>query len=268
MALPDNYDPWLHLQETLLTTFNLAVEQSFVGVPVDSIETALGSLRQACLLQMEDSAAMTQIRMMLFYFTLQGNLPTPIYGIPVQELQSNAKFHPQVKFYFLEDYSITEAAEKLPRATGQMTFRLMNFTSATINKSEALILAEKIKVAFGEGSGFTYEKGPNKYTYKDPVNGYDFRLLTISKAEAIRVIETVLEIQGHTFDETAIISHTSDKVYPAVPPTVEVYGTTVPAPRTRPTCMLRFRYAQLLVHGKINAVTLVDLTGKGMPLVR
>lgn len=268
MALPDNYDPWLHLQSQLLSTYNLQVEQNFIGVPADDISTALGGLRQACILQPDDNVAMTNIRMMLYYFTLQGQLPTPVYGIPVTEFQSHNTFLPQIKMFFLEDYNFAENTEKLPRASSEISFRLKNFTSQTINPSQALTLANSIKEFFGGGGGFTWERGTTKVTYLDATKGYDFRLLVSSESEAVRVIQQVLEIQGHSFDETLVNVHQSRKAFPAVPSQIEVYGKSVRDKRKRPTVTVRFRYAQLLIDGLVNSISLYDMTGKRQSLVK
>jgi hypothetical protein len=268
MPLPDNYNPWLFLHEQLLTTYNLDVESTFVGVPIDDLTNPLSALRTACLLQVDDTVDMTLLRFMLFYFTLKGHLPTPVYGIPVQEFQSNATFRPQVKLFFMEDYSSTLVAEKLPRATAEITFRLMNWNSQTINPSEARTLASSIKTLFGTGQGFVWEKGTVKVTYADPIHGYDFRLLAISESEAVRVINKVLEIQGHSFNESKVTVHQSRSNFPVIPPTIEVYGKSVKGKRRRPITNVRFRYAELLVDGMPNSVSLVDLTGKRTPLAK
>lgn len=268
MPLPDGFDPWKHLFSQLLSTYNLDVERSFVGVPVADIETALGSLRQACVIQPEDSTAMVNIRMMLYYFTVRGDLPTPIYGLPYFDTQSEVTFKPQVKMHFLEDYNLAENSEKLPRATAEISFRLMNYNAQSINQAEAMTLATSIKEFFGVGAGFTWEKGTVKVVYHDPVHGYDFRLLAQSEGEAVRVIQKVLEVQGHTFDETLVGVSTTHKNFPVVPPMVEVYGKSVRGKRKRPITTVRFRYAQLHVDGLPNPITLVDTTGKRLPLVR
>lgn len=268
MALPDNYDPWLHLQSQLLSTYNLEVERNFIGVPANDISTSLGGLRQACLLQPDDTTAMTNIRMMLYYFTLQGQLPTPIYGIPVADHQAEITFRPQVRLYFLEDYNFTENAEKLPRATAEISFRLMNYTSQTINPSESLTLANNIKEFFGVSGGFTWGKGTTKVTYHDATHGYDFRLLVPSESEAVRVIQQVMEIQGHSFDETLVNVSSSRKAFTNIPPMVEIYGKNVRGKRRRPVATVRFRYAEMAIDGLAHSISLVDLTGKRQPLVK
>ena len=137
MPLPDDFNPWEHLHGMLLGAYNGSVERTFVGVPNDDISQALGGMKIACLLQPDDTVDMTILRMLLYYFVFKGNLPTPVYGIPVNDYQSEIIYRPQIQLHFIEDYSLMLAENKLQRTNSEISFRLMNETSATMNPSKA-----------------------------------------------------------------------------------------------------------------------------------
>ncbi|NJN13888.1 MAG: hypothetical protein HC815_40875 [Richelia sp. RM1_1_1] len=151
-------------------------------------------------------------------------------------------------------------------ATGEITFRLMDETSATISRTKAEVLAKAIKREFTSPT-FIWEKGWYKYTYKDVERGYDFRLLVKSKTEGVAIVRKVLEVQGHPFsdDNQQYIDH--DRTYSLNPGTHRVYGSTAKKPIQRPRVDVRFRYAQLLVHGRVNAINLVAMSDVGLKSV-
>ncbi|MBN3959253.1 hypothetical protein [Nostoc sp. NMS8] len=98
MPLPDNFSEFEHLQDLVRLEHNKAVKAYFKNQEDDDISTPKASLKHACLIKDEDTAAMTQMRLWLFEITIghAQSLQTPIYGIPVQELQRESKFRPQI----------------------------------------------------------------------------------------------------------------------------------------------------------------------------
>jgi hypothetical protein len=157
-------------------------------------------------------------------------------------------------------------AAKIRPAESQITFRLMNYTPSTITPTYAKELALLIKESLAEGTGWQFERGTTKVSYKDTTNGYDFYLLVSSKAEGIRVIEKIISLRGHPFEESYVITHTSDRVFPSDPGTQEVYGKVERKPRIRPTTSVGFLRAELFVQGIKKPVLLVAKAGKGNPL--
>jgi len=264
--LPEDFSPWEHLHGMLLTSFNQAVERSFINVPPD-ITTALGGMRVACILQDDDSVEMTVLRLLLFYFVFKGELPTPVYAAPIPDVQSEVKFRPQVHLLFKEDWNATLLQEKLSPATAQISWRLMHETSQTINESKAKVLALRIKELLGLEGGFTWEKGTKKVVYRDSTNGIDFRLLAQSEGEGQRVIEKILTVIEAPFHEELLGVASNHKNYPVVPAMQEVYGKERRKPRERPITRVRFQRAELTIHGLQNPVILLDRTGKHESLV-
>ena len=139
--------------------------------------------------------------------------------------------------------------------------RLINETSASYTPEKAKLLANKIKTSFSSGKGFTWKKGREKWVYKDASKGYDFRLLAWNEAEAKKVIEQVLDIQSHSPNWDLLSVATKKKNYTTIPGTHQVYGKQRRKPRDRPIAFVRFRRAELKLHGLFSDITLIDRTG-------
>lgn len=263
MPLPENFSEFEHLQDTIRRDYNKAVRAYFKNQADDDLSTPKSSLKHACLIKDDDTATMTLMRMWLFEITVghAQSLQTPVYGIPVQELQSNAKFKPQVKLYFKEAYDEEVHKDGTPQARGEITFRLMDETSETISRTKAEQLAKAIKQEIATPV-LVWEKGWFKSTYLDTERGYDLRLLVKSKVEGERIVKKLLTIQNHTFNSDYFQFVDHNRSYPINPGTHRVYGHTVKKFRTRPRADLKFCYAQLLIHGQIKPVNLVSVGGR------
>ncbi|MCY7272387.1 MAG: hypothetical protein LH702_01240, partial [Phormidesmis sp. CAN_BIN44] len=106
--------------------------------------------------------------------------------------------------------------------------------------------------------------------YKDPSKGYNFQLYIWNETEAKRVIEQVLDIRGHSPNwEKYLDGTTKKKTFPIVPGNQFLFGKSRRKPRERPIATVRFKYAELKIHGLPNDIQLVDRTGfRRNPLVK
>lgn len=261
MPLPEGFNEFEHLQDLIRREHNKFVREYFKNELDDDISTPRASLKHACLIKDEDTAAMTEMRQWLFEITCRHaqSLQPAIYGIPVSTYHDSIAFYPQVMLYFLEDLQNVEEGHQPVDA--EISFRLMHETSATYTPVKAKALATRIKSALSSGNGFVWKKGREKWIYQDNSKGYDFRLLAWNEAEAKKVIEQVLDIQSHSPDWNLLSVATKKKQYTTVPGTHEVYGKSRRKPRDRPIAFVRFRYAELKLHGLFNDITLIDRTG-------
>lgn len=258
MSLPEEFSAWDHLREQLIAAHNMNVNRTFLGVPDNDISTSMGGMKVACLLEEDDTVDMFLLRMYLYYFVFQGNLPQPIYGIPVSDYDSEITYRPQIKLIFKEDWNAHLLTSELYPATAEISYRLMHETGATMTPAKAKTIALKIKELFSLEGGFTFEKGPQIVYYKDSHNGCEFRLLVVNEAEGVRVIERVLEVAGHSFDEHKVSVSQSRQSFPANPGLQEVYGREQRKPRRRPTTRVRFKRAELVIWGLRRPLVLVD----------
>lgn len=269
MPLPEGFNEWEHLQAQLIRLHNREVRDWFHDIEVDDdISTPRGSLKRACLLQDNDSISLTVLRILLFEVSFKHaqSLQPPVYGIPTTSFQDSVEFHPQVKLFFTED--LHEADEDYGAATAEISFRLMNETSQTVSESNARTIANRIKSVFASGGGYRWQKGKNKYSYRDPQKGYHFIMACASEGEAREVIGKVLDIQEHAPDWDLLTESKPNRSYPANPGTQRIFGKTCKKPRRRPQRYVRFRYAELHLWGLPNPIILVDRTGvKQRPLV-
>lgn len=264
MPLPEGYSPWEHLQSVLMFTYNRVVRREFRDVGEENwdpdISTSRSSLRVACTIDESDSAIMVLIRMFLFYIVLRqaSDLHPPLYTTPTELYQTVFKFHPQVTLYFREDLEDVEAGYKPIDAV--ISFRLMNETSQSLSPANAEVLARRIYSLFGGATAYRWRKGRTKLMYKDVERGYDLKVHAFSEGEGREVIAKVLSIQNHSIENSNLTISELAAPPPIVPPTRFVYGESRRMPRSRPVGWVRFRYAELHIHGVNKAITLVDTT--------
>lgn len=264
MPLPNNFSAWEHFQSTLIQVQNRRVRDEFSDADDDDISTPRSSLKQACILRDDDSAMLTLLRLEFFYYVLRKaqDLQTPVYGIPVPSFQEARKFRPQIQLYFQEDSEDVEPG--YTPVTGEISFRLMTESAETITESEARNYANKIRTSFSSGAAFVWKKGKIMSTYTDRARGYQLQLLCRNRTEGRRVIEQILDIQGHSPDwQFMNVSENEEPTqrFPTVPSNVTIMGKSRKKPRQRPIADVRFQYALLHLHGLPHPIVLVDRTG-------
>lgn len=182
-----------------------------------------------------------------------------VYGIPAAEVQEQRKFKPHVTLYFEQD--IKDITPGYSRVTGEISFRLMKEESTTLTEAKLKTLAQKIKSKFGGSTPFVWSKGKEYWTYTDPKRGYKLQLLCPSQEEAMRVIEQVLDIQGHSPEWEKLKINANVKAATAYPNTSDkavILGKTRRLPRRRPLAKVKFRYAHILIWGITQPIELVS----------
>lgn len=190
---------------------------------------------------------------------LESKPQNTVYGIPAAEVQEQKKFKPHVTLYFEQD--IKEIAAGYSAVTGEISFRLMKEESTTLNEQKLKILAQKIKSKFGGSTPFVWNKGKEYWTYTDAKLGYKLQLLCPNEAEAVRVVEQVLDIQNHSPDWEKLKQNANARpstAYPSTPKKALILGKSRRLPRRRPVAKVKFRYAHLLVWGITEPIELVS----------
>lgn len=273
MAIPPEFNEVEHLQSVVRRYVNRQIREDFQDLGDDTWEpetgTTRGAMRHALTHKDNDSLPMSLSRMFLYYFTYgkAAALQAPIYGMPSIAFQELFRFKPQVRLLFLEDQSLVDDGYEAVKA--EISFRIMSETETTMTPAKAQVLANKINTLFAEGKGFTWKKGHEKWIYYDQSKGYQLSLLAWNEVEAKKIIEQVLDIQGHSPDwEEHLTVSTKKRSFLTIPKMKYVYGKNRREPRDRPVAFVRFRYAELHLWGMFNAITLVDKTGlKRNPLI-
>lgn len=224
------------------------------------LTTPRGQLARVLLHEDEDPYLVTLLKCWFFEHIRGQAYRVPYYGIPVSSFQESRKFQPQIKLYFQEDLEDVEPG--YPPVTGEIGFRLMGYTSETLTPAAAESLANRVKLAFGDGGrGHIWRKGNAMATYTDWGKGYQLQLLVRSESEAMELIGKVLDIQNDT-PTWAKMNYSENKApaeaFPTIPDRDMIYGELRREPRRRPIASVRFQYALLHIHGVAAPVVLYD----------
>lgn len=262
---------WEQLQDVLQWTHNKRVIAEFRDLADSNgdfnpnFNVPRHRLRVASTIQEADTSSMVLCRLWLFYVILgkAAEFQTPIYGIPVPSYQETLKFKPQIQLYFHED--LQDVDNDYSPVTGEISVRLMDETSASLNDADLTRYASKINTLFASGSGFVWRKGKTMAAYTDREKGYSLRLLCRDAAEGRRVIEQVLDIQSHNPQWEYLTINQGDQPsasYPTIPPLERILGRNRRMPRARPIASVRFQTAFLHVRGIPRAIVLLDRSGR------
>ncbi|WP_375495397.1 hypothetical protein [uncultured Nostoc sp.] len=269
-ALPDNFNPFLHLQEVYLPQHNAAVRLFFSDLPNDwkpNIATARSSLRVACTMLAGENELMTAMRHRLFYDLLgYGNSNLIVYNGSTNDIAPPVAGHPKVYLYFSQD--VAGVPHGTTRLDAEYSFRLVKETAATYTKAKATALATLIKEFFlVSGQGIQFTKGKNIYRYSDPVNGYRLMIYANQETDALPVIQKMLECTETVYDQNKLTTHEPLRDNTVTPTEQLVYEKEIIPPKFRPIANVRFRYAYLEIPLVKKPIYLVDTTSKHIPLV-
>lgn len=263
MPIPPEFSHVEHLQSVIRKWINKEVREYFADVGDnldDDISTPRSSLKFACTHQDGDSLMMTELRWNLFERIRRSAYDVPFYGTPVTSFQEQRRFTPQIKLFFMEDSEDVEPG--YARVTGEISFRLMGYTSDTLTPAIAQQFATRVKSTFGlAGKGYIWQKGRTMASYTDWKKGYQLQLLVRSETDARALIENVLDIQQDTPKWSKMnISENQEpaSAYPPIPDREYIFGETRQLPRKRPVAKVRFQYALLHIHGVASPTVLYD----------
>lgn len=264
MPTPENFQPWEHLQDVIKKVHNKLVKEEFSDANDDDISTPRSSLKQACLVQDNDTVGIVLMRMMVYYYSLRKaqDLQQPYYGMPIEEAQVKRKTKPKIELYFLEDLNDIEPGYS--PVSGEISFRLMDETSTSLTEAKLLSYGNKIKSIFATGNGYIWRKGKEMVTYSDWEKGYQLQILCRDKTDGKQLINKVLDIQNDTPDWAKANLNKNEEesqAFPTNPGIQLILGKSRKKPRRRPIADVRFRYATIHIHGITLPIPLVDLSG-------
>ncbi len=263
--LPDDFDPWEHLQGQYLVEFNRRVRQYFSEHDADwkpNIGDKRSSMRVACTILDTDSYTMMALRMSFFFDLLGYNRKDLlVYHGSRENIEPPVKGHPKVRLYFSQDSgSVPKGYSKVD---AELSFRLMNETQATFTPENAHTLALKVKSQFiTSGQGVVFTKGKDIYAYKDVTKGYRLQVYCTTENDAKDIIRRALECQDVVFKEDNLTIHKPQKNSNPKPGKHLVYGKQRDLKQYRPIANVRFRYAVVEVPGLTKEIVLMDTTGR------
>jgi hypothetical protein len=266
MALPPQFSEQEHLQDTIRRWMNREIRDYFSELGGDEwdedITSPRASLRVACNHKDTDSLLMTSLRWDLFERVRLQRIQVPITGIPSGTYQETRRYRPQIQLYFLEDLADVEPGYS--PVAGEISFRLMQYSSDTITPAIANAYATRVRSNFSVGTGYLWRKGRGMLAYTEPRKGYGLKIFCRNEPEGQALINQVLDVGQDTpnWEKANYSENLSESAaYPVIPPTDRIYGQLRRIPRKRPIATVRFQYALLHVWGLAHPIPLVDRTG-------
>lgn len=263
---PPGPDPVEQFQRAVDRVYGRELRNWFYDVADDETldinNNARHALYRACQHLVDDSLILTVGRMLLFDMAVRGRYAAESIGTTDRAPHVIRRGKPKVLLFFMEDVGDVEPGYSPVR--GEISVRIMDETAESITQSRAQTLANRVKSNFAIGEGFLWKKGKVMCAYSDWEKGYQLQLLCRDKSEGRRVIEQVLDIQGHAPDwefMTVAENESPGEAYPIIPRTERILGQTRRLPRRRPIATVRFKYANLFVPGLPAPISLVDRTG-------
>jgi hypothetical protein len=279
MTIPDNFNPFEHLQQTYKTEFNRRVDRYFKDIGSNGdLSSPRASLKLACRIADNDNDAMMNMRHNLFFNVIgygRKNLAV-VYGSKFDTAPPVAG-HPQLFLHFSQDGAAQPTDE--PLIEHEKSCRLMNFSCSTdgvkpaITKADMIAIANEIKTLFLDNKkGITYTTGNKSASYTDPDNGFPKGnyLLVNAKADAVNIYSKMCNAIDVPYrGDSHIILNDPDK---ASTTTVTAGKTTILGKqrnnrRYRPVAVLRFRYAYISLGNLVAPVFLIDTTLRNPSLV-
>lgn len=183
-----------------------------------------------------------------------------VYNFIPERVQNIRSFKPQIEIKFKQPKA--EKVKDKQLLSGQISFRIMNKESTTITDTDVMTLAQKIKAKFATPP-FIWKKGKLMVSYSDWVKGYQIQLLVNNKTEGKRIIEQILDIQGHTPDwenMNLVLNEAPEKSFDETPKDKTILGKAEKQPTKRREGNVVFQYAQLFLSGREQPITLCDIS--------
>ncbi|MEH2243545.1 hypothetical protein [Nostoc sp.] len=276
-SLPDNFQPFEHLQGIYVPEHNALVGQYFSDHPNDwkpNIQTARSSLRVACTMLDTDNQLMMNLRHHLLFDLLgYGRKGLAIFYGSRESIDPPVVGYPKITFYFSQDSASMPAGENY-RADAECSVRLMKLENTSLNLREKLIeIAIEIKSQFLlNKQGIVLTKGKLCISYKDAKNGFPngTKILAKTEEDAIDIYQKICNVIDVVFNEKNI--NVGNPKRPStigeITETQTIMGKKRKVKAYRRVDNVRFRYAYCLVPGEPNPVFLIDTTGKYDSLVK
>ncbi|MGD1863316.1 MAG: hypothetical protein ACFB0D_02050 [Phormidesmis sp.] len=250
---------WEHLQSVLMRVQNKRVREGFrIDIPDDDITTPEGSLRHACTLKDTDTAAMTQLRLELFYTIREENsrsLPD-IWAVPDFTPDVYNELKPQVIISWAEKTDDWKARGAKRRKTMRTSFRLMDETSATLTESNIRQLRDKIAITFPRT--YKFKTGRYKVSYMDKPKGYSLIIAPHQLPKGDTFIKDILSIRGDTFEDDKRSQNNRTGTNYRTPRYVQTVEGRLELPERRQIAEVYLDKVELNVYGLQKNLMLID----------
>ena len=276
-ALPDNFQPFEHLQQVYIPQHNAIVKRFFSDHPDDwkpNIATPRSSLRVACTMLDSDNQLMMNLRHHLLFDLLgYGKKGLALFYGSRESIDIPVIGHPKIIFYFSQDSASVPAGQDY-KADLECSVRLMNLENTSLNLREKLIeIATEIKSQFiVNKKGIQLTKGNLCISYKDVKNGFPngTKIFSNTEEDAIDIYRRICNVIDVIFNENHINVGNPKRASTIgeITQTQTIMGKQRKLKAYRRVINVFFRYAYCLIPGEPNPVFLVDTTGRYYPLIK
>jgi hypothetical protein len=279
-TLPDDFNPFEHLQSTYRLEFNKRIDRYFKDVEgTGDLSSPRASLKLACRIIDNDNDAMMAMRRSLFFDVLGASRK----GLAIVhgdrwDVAPPVAGHPLLFVIFSQDESAVAAGDA--PLVKEKSVRLMKYSCEAGHSKPPITteimheIAVEIKSLFlSNGKGITYTCGNKSASYIDPDNGFPVGnyMLVNSKPDAHEVYERLCNaIDVPYLGENHIILNDPDKpsTTTATAGKKTILGKQRQNKRYRPVALLRFRYAYISLGTIIPPIFLLDTTFGNQALVK
>ena len=226
-----------------------------------SLSVPRQAIKRVCLHKDTDPLPLTIGRLLIWWVEAKGLFNDVIYGIPSANFHESVKFLPQIKIFWRETKESAKANGRYPiRARYTVRYRGDYATRAQLE-----LLRSKLTKVFNAPTAHSFEKGREKFSYRDQEKGYEFIVTAKNETEAKKVINALLEIQDdNPLIESNLTRSTRDKNW-NLRETIRVAGETFKKPQERPIGKVYFTHAEFAVHGMPKDKTLISNLAERIP---
>lgn len=265
MAVTNTNKHWALQRKLLMNTkigFNAEVYRHFKDILDDDTTTTATrkTLRDSILINSKDSRTTAMFKIQYFREQVQQvHLKPTIIGQPKTTFDESVTYKCQVQLNFIQ--SPQAAPKGYKPIDAQISFRL-DETHLTITETKYKALANKIRQEFAPSTIYHFDKGKHICYYRDAERGYDLRVRAASETVGKQVIQKVLDLQNHSFEAKYFNISSPERNSDNNPGNQTILGDSTKKPRWRPGGTVYFAYADLLVHGLDEPITLVAVRGQ------
>lgn len=248
MSLPPNFSAVEHLQDGIRKTVNKEVIEWFRDVKDDNLETPRGTLKRMCTHMEDDTADVTQMKIIFFYMVC-GAMPGMKGWLAPERAVMSVEGQPQVILNFVETEQSVKARKVKKRHTMRCSFRLMTEQfESTSDKAKIERLEMLIKQQFP--LSYKHQCGQTNFTYIDKPKGFQLRIAAFTESDAKTLAKKLIQCSidgGVTFEEQHW-SKASTKGK-ATGATKRVLGKPIKLNEKRPSAIVTLRQADLFIPG-------------------
>ena len=259
MTIPVNYNPLEQLVRVVKKIHNKIVREFFRNDLLDDdITSPEGAVRNACLIDGEDSIPAIILRILFFAVHcgwLEELISDKTYLIPKLEIHGNNVFAPQLVLKFQESRNDMRRYGRKDPKRHTVQFRIPTFlNSESVTQTDVNLLVNKINSEFPQS--FNHYAGLNNFIYYNPKVFYKrFVVPARNKSDANILIKKYHDILNLNFDSSLTRKAERNIVRRSV---LRILGENYEIDGNTPLGTIKLKNAALFLHGKTKKEMLIE----------